>query len=178
MSDPSVSDVLNSWLVMIRNDGTVSKSTFKSLTPGAVRANDQCEDRFTMQSPTDKAPTRPCGSQRPGINIAPAIAPDGTIYTISRSHFNDGYGYVVAATPNLKSKWIASLRGHLRDGCGVIVPIDGSFGGCIPGTRMESIQRMNGLQEEWSMLPHHLPLLPPMAASFMEPIPVITVFRA
>lgn len=29
-------------------------------------------------------PTTPCGTQRPGINIAPAIAPDGTIYTITR----------------------------------------------------------------------------------------------
>lgn len=131
-ADPWHSNVLNSWLVKIRSDGRIFKATFASLTPDAPGASALCEVPFVMTSPTDTAPMSPCGSQRPTLNVAPAIAADGTIYTISRSHFNDRYGYLVAVNSDLKSKWIASFRNRLDDGCGVSVP-EGS-GGCLPGT--------------------------------------------
>src|SRR5205085_236723 len=85
-------------------------------------------------SPNATPPTAPCGSQRPGINVAPAVAPDGTIYTISRAHFNSYYSYVVAVNPDLSPKWIVSLRDRLQDGCGTsTLPPNGSPGGCRAG---------------------------------------------
>jgi hypothetical protein len=64
-------------------------------------------------------------SQRPGLNITPAIAPDGTIYSVTVAHnaFASRYAYVVAFNANLSLKWSASLRDRLNDGCGVLVPI-------------------------------------------------------
>jgi outer membrane protein assembly factor BamB len=70
-------------------------------------------------------PLGPCGTQRPGLNAAPAIAPDGTIYLVSRAHLNARYSYVIALGPDLMPKWATSLRGFLHDGCGVLIPSDG-----------------------------------------------------
>ncbi len=72
--------------------------------------------------------------QRPALNAAPAVAPDGTIYLISRAHFNAAYGYLVAVNPNLTLKWTASLRERLNDGCGVLLPPNGTVGGCRAGS--------------------------------------------
>jgi outer membrane protein assembly factor BamB len=56
--------------------------------------------------------------------VAPAIAPDGTIYTISRADLNSRYAYVVAVNPDLTPKWAASMRDRgIHDGCGVLIPI-------------------------------------------------------
>jgi len=112
------------------------------LTPGAPSAEGRCTVGFAQSqlpwppSPNAIAPSGPCGSQRPGLNVAPAVAPDGTVYAVSRAHFNGRYGYVVAATPSLAPRWAASLRGRLSDGCGSdVMPPTGSPGGCRAGAR-------------------------------------------
>jgi hypothetical protein len=64
-------------------------------------------------------PLLPCGSQRPGVNVAPAVGADGTIFTVSRAHFNSRYSFVVAVASDLTPRWATSLRGLLADGCGV-----------------------------------------------------------
>jgi outer membrane protein assembly factor BamB len=138
-NNPWVKDVVNSWLVKIKPDGTVIKATFASLTPGAPAATDQCKVGFSdSQLPWPPSPdavptTTACGTQRPGINIAPAIAPDGTIYTASRAHLVTRYCYLVAVNPDLTPKWTASLRGRLNDGCNVLLPPNGAPGGCRVG---------------------------------------------
>jgi hypothetical protein len=68
-----------------------------------------------------------CGAQRPGLNVAPAVAPDGTIFTVSRAHLADRHGYIVAVNPDLTPRWHRSLRGLLQDGCGIAVPIGTSL---------------------------------------------------
>jgi hypothetical protein len=68
------------------------------------------------------------------MNIAPAVAPDGTVYTVSRAHFADRYGYLIAVHADLTPRWAASLRGRLNDGCGVGMPPNGTPGGCPLGT--------------------------------------------
>jgi hypothetical protein len=70
---------------------------------------------------------------RPGINVAPAVGPDGTIYTIARNHFVTRYGYVVAVNSDLTPKWTASMHGILNDGCNVQIPPNGTPGGCSVG---------------------------------------------
>jgi hypothetical protein len=138
---PWDSDVVNSWLVKITPQNNASKVTFAALTPGAPTATDLCTVQFAdadlpwPPSPDAVPPTTACGSQRPGINVAPAIAPDGTIYTVSRGHFVSRYNYLIAVNPNLTPKWKASLRGHLNDGCGVLLPIGGP-GGCRVGAHL------------------------------------------
>lgn len=81
-----------------------------------------------------------CGAWRPGVNVAPAIGPDGTIFTVSRAHGSSQDSFVVALNPDLSTKWVASLRGILNDGCGVNVPLDGDADmhkyDCRPGTTM------------------------------------------
>ena len=134
-SRPWDDDVVDSWLVKIAPNNTASKVSFSVLTPGAPAATDPCKVQFgnaTLPwppSPTAVPPSIPCGSQRPGINVAPAIASNGTIYTVSRGHFVSRYNFLIAVNPNLTLKWAASLRGHLNDGCGVLLPIGGP-GGC------------------------------------------------
>ena len=147
-ANPWGKDVVGAWLVKIAADGTISKVSFGTLVPNAPAATDQCKVQFPNSqlpwppSPDAVPPTTACGSQRPGINVAPAVASDGTIYTISRTHFATRYAFVVAINSNLTPKWAASLRGHLNDGCGVPVseggqlPPNGAPGGCRVGAHL------------------------------------------
>ncbi len=130
-------DVQNSWLVKIAPDDTTSTVTFATLVPGApVGTSTNCPGTFFNLGDNGTslpwppvtplvAPTQLCGSQRPGMNIAPAVAPDGTIYTASVAHFDSMVAYLIAVNPDLTPKWAASLQNRLTDGCGVILPIAG-----------------------------------------------------
>ena len=75
-------DVVDSWLVRVAPNGTVTKVSYSVLTAGAPAGNAQCSNAFSTSqlpwppSPTAVAPTVQCGTQRPGLNIAPAVAPD------------------------------------------------------------------------------------------------------
>jgi outer membrane protein assembly factor BamB len=136
LSNPSVAnpwleaDVVGAWLVRIAADDSAKTAAFSSLFGASVVLPTTCVGAFSLAtdplpwppSPDAHPPQGPCGSQRPGLNVAPAIAPDGTVYTVSRAHFNDRYAYLVAVNPDLTPKWAASLRGNLADGCGVLVP--------------------------------------------------------
>jgi hypothetical protein len=152
--DPwSDNDVAGAWLVRIASNDTPTIVSFAMLVPGAPAGNAQdCPGTFefsanavgTLPWPpavNAVAPVFPffCGSQRPGINVAPAIAPDGTIYTASRAHFDDMVSYLVAVNPNLTPKWAASLQERLNDGCGVLIPIgpnNNTPNACRVGTNM------------------------------------------
>jgi hypothetical protein len=147
-------DVVGSWLVKVAPDDSVSKVSYAALLRTATiigepvpAANDLCKVQFPgSQLPWPPSPDAvpgsiKCGSQRAGLNVAPAIAPDGTIYTVSRGHFVSRYNYLIAVNPDLSGKWASSLRGHLHDGChadspaanGSILPVNGVVGGCRVG---------------------------------------------
>jgi len=138
-TNPWTADVHGAWLVKVAANGTTSIAPFSSIVTGAPAANAQCTSAFLNSqlpwppSPNAVAPAIPCGGQRPGLNVAPAIAPDGTVYTISRAHLNDRWGYLVAVHPDLTPKWTASLRNRLHDGCNVAIPLNGTPGGCRNG---------------------------------------------
>jgi hypothetical protein len=128
LSAPSTTDVTAAWLVRVTPDGTATAVPFAPLVSNAPNGTAQCTNRFPSgntklpPSPTAVAPTVTCGSQRPGLNIAPAIAADGTIYIVSRAHLNERWGYLVAVNPDLSSKWNVSLRTRFPDGCNVLLP--------------------------------------------------------
>ena len=144
-------DVVGSWLVKVAPDDSVSMVSYRTLLSQAVingeavpAANGRCNVQFSGKflpwppQPNSNPPTTACGSQRAAMNKAPAIAPDGTIYTVSKAHLVTRYNYLVAVNPNLTGKWAASLRGRLNDGCGVSLPIGnpggaGANGGCTAG---------------------------------------------
>jgi hypothetical protein len=145
-------DVVNSWLVKVGPDDSVTKVDYGALLRQATiigepvpGRNDECKVQFPRsQLPWPPSPdavpgTTDCGSQRAGLNVAPAIGPDGTIYTVSRGHFVTRYNYLIAVNPDLTGKWASSLRGHLFDGCndgtvaGSILPVNGQPGGCRVG---------------------------------------------
>lgn len=92
-ADPSqgnvwANDIVNAWLVEIAPDDTSRTVAYSSLAP-AVGG----------------------GSQRPGINVVPAIASDGTIYTTSRSHTNGAQSYLVSVNPQtLAANWAVPLN--------------------------------------------------------------------
>ena len=138
-SNPWIVDIPNGWLVRIAPDGTTKVVTYSSIVTGAPTPTAQCRGVFAdtdlpwPPSPAAIPPSVTCGSQRPGLNVAPAIANDGTIYTVSRAHFNSRYGYLVALNPDLTPKWTASLRDRLNDGCNVTLPPNGTPGGCNAG---------------------------------------------
>lgn len=144
-------DAVNSWLVRVAPDDTVTKVTYSSLLQRATilgdsvpRANDPCKVQFSATllpwppAPNANAPTTQCGSQRAAMNVAPAIAPDGTIYTVSKGHLVSRYNYLIAVNANMTGKWAASLRNRLNDGCGVSFAIGNpgganANGGCRDG---------------------------------------------
>lgn len=132
---PWDSDVVNSWLVKVAPDGSTSTVTYTSLLPGAPTT---CLGVFSpKQLPwppsADAVPGNlKCGSQRPGLNVAPVISLDGsTVYTVSRAHFWGRESYLLALnTLDLSLQWSASLQGLFDDGCNVLLPPDGQPGGC------------------------------------------------
>jgi hypothetical protein len=144
-------DVVDSWLVRVGPDDSIAKVSFNTLLSQAVirgeavpRANDRCKVQFAEAQlpwppqPHAQAPTAACGTQRAALNAAPAVAPDGVIYLVSRAHLNNHYNYLLAVNPDLSGKWAASLRGRLHDGCGVSMPIGNpgganANGGCKAG---------------------------------------------
>jgi hypothetical protein len=146
-------DVVNSWLVKVSPNDTVTKVSYTTLFAQAVikgesvpRANDSCSVQFNAQlpwppSPNSTPPNTQCGSQRAALNIAPAIAPDGTIYSVAKAHLVTRYNYLVAINSNLTGKWAASFRNRLHDGCGVSFAIGnpggaGANGGCRDGAAL------------------------------------------
>jgi hypothetical protein len=138
-SDPWGKDVLGAWVVKIDTSGHTTAASYASLVSGAPGAASPCESDFQSGVPwppssSAVAPTSPCGSQRPALNVVPAIAPDGTVYTVSRAHFNSRYAYLVALRPDSTPLWSASLRGFLDDGCDVLLPPSGTPGGCRAGS--------------------------------------------
>jgi hypothetical protein len=143
-------DVVNSWLVRVSPNDTITKVSYATLFSQAVikgeavpRANDSCSVQFASSLPWPPStnatpPNTQCGTQRAALNIAPAIAPDGTIYSISKAHLVSRYNYMVAINSNLTGKWAASFRNRLNDGCGVSFAIGnpggaGANGGCRDG---------------------------------------------
>jgi outer membrane protein assembly factor BamB len=130
-----------SWLIRIDRRGRMTKVSYGDLVPDAPTT---CLTMFPFNQlplppgPDAVPPSAPCGIQRAGLNVAPAIAPDGTVYTVSRADLNSRYSYLIAVGPDLKPKWAASLRDRLNDGCGVLVPIAPDttprLDACRPGT--------------------------------------------
>ena len=141
-------DAIDSWLVRVAPDGSfsISMASYKTLTATvAPAANAGCLATFRVSqlpwppSPTAVPGTNTCGTQHVALNVAPAVAPDGTIYSVTRAQFNSHYAYLVALAPDLSKKWLASLQARFHDGCGVPVsnggwlPPNGSPGGCRDG---------------------------------------------
>jgi len=137
--NPWASDHLGAWLVKITPAGVASRVSYTGLVPGAPGAADLCLSTFPNDqqpwppSPTAVPPSVSCGSQRAGINVAPAIGADGTVYTVSRAHLNSRWGWMVAVNPDLSPKWATSLRNRFQDGCGVLLVSNGQAGGCRQG---------------------------------------------
>jgi hypothetical protein len=143
-------DSVDSWLVKVAPDNSTTRVSYSVLTPGTPGPDAGCEISFPQAqapwppSPTAVAPTVRCGPMRVALNIAPAIAPDGTIYTIARSHaaFANRSGFLIAVNPNLSLKWISSLNNRFSDGCGVpissggVLPPNGQLGGCRVGANL------------------------------------------
>jgi outer membrane protein assembly factor BamB len=137
---PWLTDVAGAWLVRVTPAGATTLVPYTTLLPDAPKPDDLCKSQFSRgssqipPSPTSVPPSVPCGSQRPGLNVAPAIAPDGTIYLMSRAHLNDYWSYLVAVNPDLTPKWNRSLRARFHDGCNILLPPNGTDGGCPVGT--------------------------------------------
>ena len=144
-------DAVNSWLVRVGSDDSITKVSYTTLLSQATikgeavpPGNGRCNVSFTANQlpwppqPNANPSTTPCGTQRAALNIAPAIAADGTIYTVSKAHFVTRYNYLIAVNANMTGKWAASFRNLLHDGCGVSFPIGnpggaGANGGCRAG---------------------------------------------
>lgn len=141
-ADPWRRDARGSWLVRITPDDRAAAVSYAGLVPGAPLASAPCDLPFGSEqlpwppSPSARPGTAPCGSQRPGVNVAPAVGRDGTVVTVTRAHLNGRYGFVVALNPDLTPRWAASLRDRLSDGCGSpLMPPTGAPGGCRAGAR-------------------------------------------
>jgi Viral BACON domain len=132
--DPWQTDVQGAWLVKVSPTDATSVLSFAALVPSAPAGTaTTCPGQFSSGLPwpplnvvgtTQGPPTVACGSQRPGLNIAPAVAADGTIFTASRAQLDGMQAYLIAVKSDFSGpKWAASLQNRLNDGCGVLVPI-------------------------------------------------------
>ena len=136
---PWITNIRAASLRRVSPDGTLTVANYANVVTGAPAASAQCLGAFADNelpwppSPTAFPPSVACGSQRPGVNVAPAVAPDGTIYTVSRAHFNSRWTYLVALNPDMTPKWTTSLRDRFNDGCGVLLPPNDTPGGCRAG---------------------------------------------
>ncbi|MCA1665106.1 MAG: hypothetical protein LC659_12700, partial [Myxococcales bacterium] len=150
-------------LIRIAPDDTFQRVSYDTMLGRAYDpAAANCHGTYASLNPPPPLPWPPlnpdgstmmvpliaCGSQRPGINVAPTIGPDGTIFTVSRADATSQDSYVIALNRDLSTKWVATLRGILNDACGVNVPTDGDAGAnkydCTPGTPM-GVDRGTGL---------------------------------
>ena len=159
-------DIIDSWLVKVAGDDSVATVSYSVLVaetaPGSLPSpspTDACLTVFSNKelpwppSSTALPPTTPCGTMRPALNAAPAIAPDGTIYTVTRAHLISRYAGIAAVHSNLTPKWWTSMRDRLNDGCNndqgtfprALLPANGTPGGCrlgsTPGFDPESNSR-------------------------------------
>jgi hypothetical protein len=147
---PWDTDVRGAWLVKVAPDNSVRTATWASLTPGTPAGTDLCTFRFSTAqlpwppSPDAIPPKVQCGSQRPGINVAPAIGPDGTIYDVSRAQLIDRWAYLIAIKPDLTPKWVASMRERFTDGCGVETPMKDCRAGTTVGVEPSENQAGSG----------------------------------
>jgi hypothetical protein len=128
-------DVAGAWLVKVTPSDSAASVTFATLVPQAppgswtnclgtfFNLNDNGASLPWPPAGRVSPPPQRCGSQRPGVNVAPAVAPDGTVYTVSVAHFDSLVAYLVAVNPDLTPKWAATLQNRLTDGCGVLLPI-------------------------------------------------------
>ncbi|MEO8381950.1 MAG: hypothetical protein ABI779_19970 [Acidobacteriota bacterium] len=141
-TSPWATDHLGAWLVKITPGGVASRVSYTSLVPGAPAPAALCTNAFSSSqlpwppSPDAVAPSVICGSQRAGINIAPAIGPDGTIYTVSRTHLpgsSSRWAWLVAVNPDLTPKWASTLRNRFHDGCNVLLASNNQSSGCRVG---------------------------------------------
>jgi len=105
-ANPWTSNVAGAWLVKVSAQGQVQTVSYSTLVPDA---------------PTTCGGNHFCGSQRPGINVAPAVSSDGqTIFTVSRAHFYDNYGYMVAVNSDLTPQWDTAMNGLVGSGADVL----------------------------------------------------------
>lgn len=120
-----------SFLVKATSSGTTRTVSYDALVPDAPKPDDLCYETFRQAAPQPARPWPPaeqlpprsaCGAQRPGVNVTPAIAADGTIFTASHAAHNANYSYVIAIGPDLAPRWARSLRDRVHDGCGVLYP--------------------------------------------------------
>ena len=122
-----VATTVGSWLVRVDADDNPTMVSYSILIPDAPAT---CIGRFrNSQLPWPPSPTAmpttqfPCGLARAGVNVAPAIGPDGTVYTVGRVDNSPRYGWVIAVNPDLTRKWDTGMRNLFNDGCGVLIPI-------------------------------------------------------
>ncbi len=124
-------DIVGAWFVKVSPDDSSATVTYRTLTPGAPASGSlDCPGFFYNEnnlpwppSPDAEPINNRCGSQRPPLNLAPAVAHDGTIYTASMAHFNMQETYFIAVNPDLTLKWSRPMKHILKDGCGVLLPI-------------------------------------------------------
>lgn len=89
LGDPWLADARGAWLVKITPADVASIVSYATLVQNAPVG---------------------LGIQRAGVNIAPAVAADGTVYTVSVAQLDRTTPFLVAVNPNLTPKWAASLR--------------------------------------------------------------------
>jgi hypothetical protein len=93
-TNPWIDNVRGAYLVKLTPKGEVTQVSFSSLVAGSP----DCGDPATY------------GSQRPGINVAPAVSPDGkTIYNLSKAQFSAIHSCLLAVNSDLTAKWHSSL---------------------------------------------------------------------
>jgi hypothetical protein len=111
-NNPWSVDIRGAWLARVGPDGVTQAVSYASLAPASCGG---------------------CGSQRPGINSAPAVSADGkTIFTASAAHFDGADAYMLSVNSDLTPRWNASLTVNSGQIQGVIVDLSSATPVALP----------------------------------------------
>lgn len=122
-------DVAGARLLKVTAGDTATMATYASPVPGAPAGNStNCQATFFFSLPQPAFPwppssnptpppfPGPCGSQWPGVNVAPAVGADGTIYTVSPAHFDSAPSGVTNMPNSCLFGTTVGIRVHSRSG--------------------------------------------------------------
>lgn len=129
-TDPWSVDIRGAWLVKIQPNGNIQTASYSTLAPASCNG---------------------CGSQRAGINSAPAVSADGkTVYSASVAHFQPFDAYMLAINSNLTPQWSTSLTVENGSIQGAITDLSSATPVALPDGVLYGV--LNAVSDRGSML--------------------------
>jgi hypothetical protein len=129
-----------SWLVRLAPNNQFVRVAWDQIATSAIglpQGNDLCNYPFGTEggppvelpfppSPDAVPPQFGCGDQRPPVNTAPAVKANGNVVLITSNNNAVDYAFIVEFSfATMAPVWGNTFRERIKNGCGVLIPING-----------------------------------------------------